>query len=216
MPECKRMEAKRRQGKRKVHDAKLQAKTDQIFKFTHVNEMDRWNLCLRPRNIAKDFGGKDRAVTVQYGCSYPPAGHSQRKPPPESSWHVPPLRHTPGTHLPCRRSNSHLSPAGSKYVVFIISRFILTLYCFNRTCRISQKCPLHKDKLLQSPGRFNARRKHINNKGVDADGFVIIVQFLLLWGHSGGLEVVLDHMALIAQSTFKIAQIKKEHKKTST
>lgn len=36
---------------------------------THVNEMVRWNRCLSPRNMANDFGGKDRAVTVQYGCS---------------------------------------------------------------------------------------------------------------------------------------------------
>lgn len=162
IPECKRMEAKRRQEKRKVHGTKLQAKTDQIFKFTHVNEMDRWNLCLRPRNIAKDFGGKDRAVTVQYGCSYPPAGHSQRKPPPESSRHVPPLRHTPGTHLPCRRSNSHLSPAGSKYVVFIIPRFsdFFVFFKLSTVLIEHEKCPLHKDKLLQTPGRFNARQKH--------------------------------------------------------
>lgn len=40
-----------------------------VLQTTHVNEMDKWNLCLRPRNMTKDFGGKERAVTVQYGRS---------------------------------------------------------------------------------------------------------------------------------------------------
>lgn len=39
------------------------------LEYTHDKEMDRWNLCLRPRNMTKDFGGKERAVTVQYGRS---------------------------------------------------------------------------------------------------------------------------------------------------
>ena len=40
-----------------------------FLKSTHVKERERWNLCRRPLNMTKDLGGKDRAVTVQYGRS---------------------------------------------------------------------------------------------------------------------------------------------------
>lgn len=62
------MEAERR-DKKIIEKKRGKEMTECLLKTTHVNEMERWNLCLRPRNMTKDLGGKDRAATVQYGRS---------------------------------------------------------------------------------------------------------------------------------------------------
>lgn len=77
---------------------------------TYVRDIVMWNLCLRPWNITKDFGGKDRAVTSQYGFSNPPEGQLHLKPPSGRFMQDPPFLHTPGEQRPDRMSTSQWSP----------------------------------------------------------------------------------------------------------